>query len=110
MVVAPHSITRWHTRVMERLRKLDVYPKINEDFFTRTTAGGFITLGSSILMLLLFIAEARLFLSPHIENVLMVDTSRGAKLQVRSCPCARGRSCSTPRAPPHRLSLPTRAM
>ena len=51
MVVAPHSITRWHTRVMERLRKLDVYPKINEDFFTRTTAGGFITLGSSILML-----------------------------------------------------------
>ena len=108
MVVAPHSITRWHTRVMERLRKLDVYPKINEDFFTRTTAGGFITLGSSILMLLL--AEARLFLSPHIENVLMVDISRGAKLQVRCRPCARGRSCSTPRAPPHRLSLPTRAM
>jgi hypothetical protein len=68
---------------MERLRKLDVYPKINEDFFTRTTAGGFITLTSSVIMLMLFVAEARLFLRPHVENVLMVDTSRGAKLQVR---------------------------
>jgi len=68
---------------MERLRKLDVYPKINEDFFTRTTAGGFITLTSSVLMLMLFASEARLFLRPHVENVLMVDTSRGAKLQVR---------------------------
>ena len=43
----------------QKLKALDAYPKINEDFFTRTLSGGIITLVSSVIMLLLFISELR---------------------------------------------------
>ena len=52
--------------IMSKLRSLDAYPKINEDFYSRTLSGGLITLVSSIVMLLLFFSELRkihLFLS-----------------------------------------------
>ncbi|KAG6434819.1 hypothetical protein SASPL_106463 [Salvia splendens] len=40
-----------------RIRGLDAYHKVNEDFYSRTLSGGFITLASSIVMLLLFVSE-----------------------------------------------------
>ena len=43
--------------VLSRLKNLDAYPKVNEDFFQRTLSGGIITIASSILMLCLFISE-----------------------------------------------------
>jgi hypothetical protein len=43
----------------QKLKALDAYPKVNEDFFTRTLSGGIITLVSSVIMLLLFISELR---------------------------------------------------
>jgi len=46
---------------MNKLRNLDAYPKINEDFYSRTLSGGLITIVSSILMLLLFFSELRNF-------------------------------------------------
>lgn len=46
--------------IMNKLRNLDAYPKINEDFYSRTLSGGVITLASSIVMLLLFISELRM--------------------------------------------------
>ena len=46
--------------MMNKLRNLDAYPKINEDFYSRTLSGGVITLVSSIVMLLLFISELRM--------------------------------------------------
>lgn len=49
--------------MMNKLRNLDAYPKINEDFYSRTLSGGVITLASSIVMLLLFLSELRTFLS-----------------------------------------------
>lgn len=39
------------------LKNLDAYPKINEDFYKKTLAGGIITIVSSIFMLILFISE-----------------------------------------------------
>jgi len=48
--------------VMNRLRNLDAYPKINEDFYRRTLSGGVITLASSIVMLILFFSELRKFI------------------------------------------------
>lgn len=48
--------------MMNKLRNLDAYPKINEDFYSRTLSGGVITLASSIVMLLLFLSELRKFL------------------------------------------------
>ncbi|KAG5143737.1 hypothetical protein JHK82_019432 [Glycine max] len=46
--------------IMSKLRNLDVYPKINEDFFNHSLYGGVITLASSILMFLLFYSELRM--------------------------------------------------
>ncbi|KAL5994883.1 hypothetical protein ACLOJK_024940 [Asimina triloba] len=43
--------------ILNKLRNLDAYPKINEDFYSRTLSGGLITIISSIVMLLLFISE-----------------------------------------------------
>lgn len=46
-----------------KLKNLDAYPKVNEDFFQRTLSGGIITIGSSIIMLCLFLSELSKFLS-----------------------------------------------
>ncbi|KAG9158442.1 hypothetical protein Leryth_013175 [Lithospermum erythrorhizon] len=69
-------------RVLNRVRNLDAYPKINEDFFSRTLSGGVITLTSSLVMLLLFFSELRLYLHAITETRLLVDTSRGEKLHI----------------------------
>ncbi|GLT93829.1 hypothetical protein SLE2022_116030 [Rubroshorea leprosula] len=68
--------------LMHKLRTLDAYPKINEDFYRRTTSGGVITLASSIVMFLLFFSELQLYLHPVTETKLVVDTSRGETLRI----------------------------
>ncbi|XP_009106456.1 endoplasmic reticulum-Golgi intermediate compartment protein 3 [Brassica rapa] len=68
--------------VMNRLKNLDAYPKINDDFYSRTLSGGLITLASSLVMLILFFSELRLYLHPVTESQLRVDTSRGEKLRI----------------------------
>ncbi|KAH7524422.1 hypothetical protein FEM48_Zijuj06G0117500 [Ziziphus jujuba var. spinosa] len=68
--------------IMTKLRNLDAYPKINEDFYSRTLSGGVITLASSIVMLLLFLSELRLYLHAVTETKLLVDTSRGETLRI----------------------------
>ena len=45
--------------LLTKLRSLDAYPKVNEDFYSRTLSGGIITLASSVVMLLLFVSELR---------------------------------------------------
>lgn len=42
---------------LNKLKALDAYPKINEDFYSRTLSGGIITLVSSIFMAILFFTE-----------------------------------------------------
>ncbi|XP_044478384.1 endoplasmic reticulum-Golgi intermediate compartment protein 3-like [Mangifera indica] len=68
--------------IMYRLRNLDAYPKINEDFYSRTLSGGVITLVSSVVMFLLFFSELRLYLHAATETKLVVDTSRGETLHI----------------------------
>ncbi|XAR62174.1 hypothetical protein NMG60_11016826 [Bertholletia excelsa] len=68
--------------VISKLRSLDAYPKINEDFYSRTLSGGVITLVSSIVMLLLFISELKFYLHAATETQLVVDTSRGETLPI----------------------------
>ncbi|XP_047975419.1 endoplasmic reticulum-Golgi intermediate compartment protein 3-like [Salvia hispanica] len=65
-----------------KIRGLDAYPKVNEDFYSRTLSGGFITLASSIVMLLLFVSELRLYLHAVTETKLVVDTSRAERLRI----------------------------
>ncbi|KAK4747866.1 hypothetical protein SAY87_014452 [Trapa incisa] len=81
-------------KVFNKLRTLDAYPKINEDFYSRTFSGGLITLVSSLLTLFLFFSEFRLYLHTVTDTQLLVDTSRGEKLHINfdvtfpSIPCS----------------------
>lgn len=68
--------------VFNKLRNLDAYPKINEDFYSRTLSGGLITIFSSIVIFFLFISETSLYLYSGTETKLVVDTSRGERLRV----------------------------
>ena len=93
---------------MSKVRNLDAYPKINEDFYSRTLSGGVITIVSSIVMLLLFVSElsklpffllrcnllllmiwlkfdlftSGLYLHAVTETKLVVDTSRAETLRI----------------------------
>lgn len=68
--------------IFNKLRNLDAYPKINEDFYRRTFSGGLITIASSFIMLFLFFSELRLYLHAKTETKLVVDTSRGGNLHI----------------------------
>ncbi|CAG0880435.1 unnamed protein product, partial [Darwinula stevensoni] len=68
--------------VFESLRKFDAYPKTLEDFRIKTFGGGAVTLVSSILMVLLFMAELNDYLKVEIKEDLFVDLSRGQKLRI----------------------------
>eukprot|EP00882_Tetradesmus_deserticola_P010657 GHRQ01011257.1.p1 GENE.GHRQ01011257.1~~GHRQ01011257.1.p1 ORF type:complete len:399 (+),score=139.27 GHRQ01011257.1:579-1775(+) len=79
---------------MSTLSALDAFPKVNEDFFKKTMSGGVITLVASFLMALLFFSELRLYLAPQATHELVVDTSRGAHIDINfdvtfpKLPCA----------------------
>lgn len=49
-----------------KLKSLDAFPKVNEDFYQRTLSGGVITIGSSLIMLALFLSE----FSKHVQQLL----------------------------------------
>ncbi|CAI0448495.1 unnamed protein product [Linum tenue] len=68
--------------MIQKLRNFDAYPKINEDFYSRTLSGGVITLVSSLVMFFLFISEFRLYLHTVTETKLLVDTARGETLRI----------------------------
>ena len=67
---------------LSAIKRFDAYPKTLEDFRIQTSAGGTITVLSGILMILLFAAEIRDFLTPAMSEELFVDTSRGEKLKI----------------------------
>lgn len=67
---------------LNRIKQLDAFPKINEDFYSRSMSGGLITILSSIVMLTLFFTELGHFLSPVTKSQLLVDTSSGETLKI----------------------------
>ncbi|XP_039006772.1 endoplasmic reticulum-Golgi intermediate compartment protein 3-like isoform X2 [Hibiscus syriacus] len=68
--------------VFNKLRNLDSYPKVNEDFYSRTLSGGIITLLSSLAILLLVFSEFTLYIHTVTETKLLVDTSRGETFHI----------------------------
>lgn len=68
--------------ILGKLKNLDAYPKVNEDFYSRTLSGGLITILSSIAILFLFLSEIRLYVYSSKETKLVVDTSRGDRLRI----------------------------
>ncbi|THU54328.1 hypothetical protein C4D60_Mb10t23930 [Musa balbisiana] len=61
--------------ILNRLRNLDAYPKINEDFYHRTLSGSLITIVSSVVMLFLFLSEIRMYLYSATETKLIFDVT-----------------------------------
>ncbi|KAH9617719.1 hypothetical protein KSS87_017408 [Heliosperma pusillum] len=68
--------------IIKKLRDLDAYPKVNEDFYKRTLSGGIITILAAFIMFLLFFSELRSYLHTVKETTLLVDTSRGGTLRI----------------------------
>lgn len=64
------------------LSNLDAFPKVNEDFFKKTMSGGVITILASLLMGLLFFSELQMYLTTQTTHELVVDTSRGAHIDI----------------------------
>lgn len=77
-----------------KLKALDAYPKVNEDFFTKTFSGGIITIIATVVMVLLFLNEFRMYLTIQSVHELSVDTSRGETITINidvtfpKLPCA----------------------
>uniref|UniRef100_A0A7I4BX55 Endoplasmic reticulum vesicle transporter C-terminal domain-containing protein n=1 Tax=Physcomitrium patens TaxID=3218 RepID=A0A7I4BX55_PHYPA len=69
-------------QMIQKLKSLDAYPKINEDFYSRTLSGGIITIISATFMVLLFFSELKLYLAAQVANDLVVDTERGGTIQI----------------------------
>ena len=82
---------------LSKLARLDAYPKINEDFFTRTASGGLVTLVAGLCMLLLFLSELRLYLQLTTGYELDVDTTRGETIQISVRAPARARRAARSR-------------
>jgi hypothetical protein len=67
---------------LRRLKALDAFPKIQDDFYSKTLSGGVITILSSLFMASLFLSELGTFLSRQEVHRLEVDTSRGETINV----------------------------
>ncbi|KAH7331842.1 hypothetical protein KP509_20G053000 [Ceratopteris richardii] len=69
-------------QVFNRIKQLDAFPKVNEDFYSRSMSGGLITIISGFFMLLLFFTELGHYLNPVTKSQLLVDTSSGETLKI----------------------------
>jgi hypothetical protein len=58
--------------ILHKLRKLDAYPKVNEDFYSRTFSGGVITLVSFSFMFFLFFSEISMRFSLSLFRFLLL--------------------------------------
>lgn len=76
------NMPKQETGLWAQISTLDAFPKINEDFFKKTSSGGIITIVASILMAVLFLSELRLYLATQTTHELIVDTSRGAHIDI----------------------------
>ncbi|KAM7459061.1 hypothetical protein BLSTO_00182 [Blastocystis sp. subtype 1] len=66
----------------KRLEKLDFYPKIGDDYVIKTESGGYVSVISSILMIILFISELISFMSVRREERITIDHTLSEKLQI----------------------------
>ena len=79
--------------VFNRIRSFDAYPKTQDEVRIKTFAGAILSIISTLLIIVLFLNEVSLYLSPSVETELQVDTSRMEKLPIHidivfhSIPC-----------------------
>ncbi|KAG6446237.1 hypothetical protein O3G_MSEX004352 [Manduca sexta] len=68
--------------LIDKFKQLDAYAKTLDDFRVKTATGAAITITSVVVMILLFLSELYVYMSPNISEELFVDTSRGHKLRI----------------------------
>lgn len=69
-------------KISEALRRLDAYPRINEDFSVRTVSGAAVTLISTSIIVILIFLEFLAYMRPNLTEELFVDTTRTHKLRI----------------------------
>jgi len=69
-------------RALESLRKFDVYAKVHDDYVQKSQAGGYVTLITSIVILILFWTEFCEFMSVEVVDSITVDTRINQKLPI----------------------------
>ena len=67
---------------LNSLQRFDAFPKVNEDFFQRTLSGGVITVAATVVMVMLFFSELRVYMAVRTDYTLTVDSSRGETLRI----------------------------
>ena len=77
------SIRQERMSFVSHFKRFDAYPKTLDDFRIQTCSGGAITVFSGLLMLILFASEIRDYLSPQVNEELLVDTTRGEDNKLR---------------------------
>jgi hypothetical protein len=65
-----------------QLKHFDAYAKTLDDFRIRTTSGGLVTIISTLTIFFLFFLQLQYYLTTDIVQVLFVDTSRQAKMNI----------------------------
>eukprot|EP00743_Colponemidia_sp_Colp-15_P007181 GILK01007755.1.p1 GENE.GILK01007755.1~~GILK01007755.1.p1 ORF type:complete len:396 (+),score=64.06 GILK01007755.1:57-1244(+) len=68
--------------VYEKIKDLDVYTKVDDDYKVKTFSGGAVSLISTIIMIILFITEFNAYMTIETVDHIVVDTTRGAKLRI----------------------------
>ncbi|KAH9510826.1 Endoplasmic reticulum-Golgi intermediate compartment protein 3 [Dermatophagoides farinae] len=69
-------------KIRESLVNLDAYPKTLEDFRIKTFGGATVTIISIVLIIILFMLELHHYLTPYVQEELLVDLSNGKKLKI----------------------------
>ncbi|XP_058461654.1 endoplasmic reticulum-Golgi intermediate compartment protein 3 [Malaya genurostris] len=67
---------------LDSLRRLDAYPKIDNEFSIRTIGGAALTIISGSIIILLIYSELMAYLTPTITDQLFVDATQGQKLKI----------------------------
>ncbi|KAL3280980.1 hypothetical protein HHI36_004205 [Cryptolaemus montrouzieri] len=70
------------SKVFEKLRNFDAYPKPLEDARIQTFGGATISVISVIIMFVLFFIEFVDYMQPNVSEELFVDTSRSPNIQI----------------------------
>jgi len=74
------------TAVVKQLKKLDVYPKIDDDYESnaavKTSAGALVSIISGVIIFVLFMSELVAYLSVTTTEHIVVDTGTGHKLKI----------------------------
>lgn len=69
-------------QILTKLKRLDVYSKVHDDYRIKTKIGGLISVVSWSIMAVLFISELRNYLTVEIVDHIIVDTTLNQKLPI----------------------------